>query len=78
MGDGQQCKPIGSVKIGLDRGFYANVWHGVAQGFERLSKRALYATYFHFQPVFFSFAPGAIAGGDKTIYNVQVFFIRCI
>jgi len=66
------------MKIGLDRGFYANDWHGVAQGFERLSKRAVYATYFHVEPAFFSSVMRVIHKPDKTIYNVQVFFIRCI
>jgi hypothetical protein len=34
MGDGQQCKPNWYQVIGLDRGFYANDWLGVIQGFD--------------------------------------------
>ncbi|EGT5660620.1 hypothetical protein AGJ34_07975 [Cronobacter dublinensis subsp. dublinensis] len=78
MGDGQQCKPIGSVKIGLDTAFYANVWHGVAQGFERLSTEGVRAIYFHHQPVLFSSSVSGVDGAGKTLCNVQLFFIRCI
>ncbi|NCH55294.1 hypothetical protein EHJ15_10040 [Cronobacter muytjensii] len=78
MGDGQQCKPIGNVKIGLDTAFYANVWHGVAQGLERLSTRAVRTIYFHHQPVLFSSSVSRVEGTAKTLCNVQLFFIRCI